>query len=156
MMRICVIDAASQLEGVPSPSGGTLGRSGMALADAARGPERLMFRNETPAPELPQHPSRTRAPRDHGVSPVDPSAGARAAVGRDSGLILLSDATARYDDLKRWHLGNVLFEDGRTVIAIFGSKRNRGGARKPAALPAAAEPGSGAACSWTRCGALWL
>ena len=59
--------------------------------------------------------------------------------------MLLSDATVRYDDLNLGQLGDVLFEDGRTVIAISGSKCNRGGASKPAALPAATRPGSGSA-----------
>ena len=46
----------------------------------------------------------------------------------------LSDATARYDGLNEGQLGDVQFEDGRTC-----------GAGKPAALPAASEPGSGTA-----------
>ena len=52
--------------------------------------------------------------------------------------------TARYDDRNEGQLGDVLFEDNRTVIAVFGSKCDRGGAGKPVALPAASEPGSGA------------
>ena len=52
---------------------------------------------------------------------------------------------SRYDDLNDGQLGDVLFEDGRTVVAILGSKCDRGGAGKPAALPAAPESGSGAA-----------
>ena len=58
--------------------------------------------------------------------------------------MLLSDATARYDDLNLGQLGDVLFEDNRTVITVFGSKCDRGGAGKPVALPAASEPGSDA------------
>ena len=71
------------------------------------------------------------------------SARARAAAGRH--LALLSDATARYDELNEGQLGDVLFEDERTVIAIFGSKCGSGGAGKPVAMPAASVPGSGAA-----------
>ena len=56
--------------------------------------------------------------------------------------MLLSDATARYDDRSERQVGDVLFEDSRTVIAKFGSKCDRGGAGKPAAMPAATEPGS--------------
>ena len=50
--------------------------------------------------------------------------------------MLLSDATARYDDLNEGQLGDVLFEDGRTIIAIFGSKCDRGCAGEPVAMPA--------------------
>ena len=58
---------------------------------------------------------------------------------------LPSDATARCEDLDEGQLGDVLFEDGRTVGAIFGFRCARGGAGKPAALPATSKPGSGAA-----------
>ena len=59
--------------------------------------------------------------------------------------MLLSDATALYGDLNGGQLGDVLLEDGRTFMATFGSKCDRGGAGKPMAMPAASEPGSGAA-----------
>ena len=59
--------------------------------------------------------------------------------------MLLSDATARYGELTGGQLGDVLFEDWRTFRATLGSKRDRGGAGKPVAVPTAPEPGSGAA-----------
>ena len=59
--------------------------------------------------------------------------------------MLLSDATARHGDLNEGQLGDVLFNDGRTFMATFGSKRDHGGAGKPVAMPAASEPGLGAA-----------
>ena len=58
--------------------------------------------------------------------------------------MLLSDAMAHYDDLNEGQFGDVLFEDGRSVIAIFGSKCDSGGGDKPKALQAVTEPGSGA------------
>ena len=148
-MRICAIDAASQLAGVPSPSSdptiGAFRRGISRVKHADRGPVRPMFRSEIPAPEMPTEagprvPAAARHSR-RGLSATE-SARARAAAGRH--LFLLSDATARYDDLNEGQLGDVLFEDNRTVIAVFGSKCDRGGAGKPVALPAASEPGSGA------------
>ena len=148
-MRICAIDAASQLAGVPSPSSdptiGAFRRGIRRVKHAARGPVRPMFRSEIPAPEMPPDagpslPAPDRLSR-RGLSAME-TARARAAAGRH--LMLLSDATARYDDLNEGQLGDVLFEDNRTVIAVFGSKCDRGGAGKPVALPAASEEGSGA------------
>ena len=155
-MRICAIDAASQLAGVPSPSSdptiGAFRRGIRRVKHAARGPVRPMFRSEIPAPEMPTEagphmPAAGRLSR-RGLSATE-TARARAAAGRH--LMLLSDATARYDDLNEGQLGDVLFEDNRTVIAVFGSKCDRGGAGKPVALPAASEP----TCSPTRSGERW-
>ena len=88
----------------------------------------------------PRVPAADRLSR-RGLSETE-LARARAAAGRH--LMLLSYAAARYDDLNEGQLGDVLFEDNRTVIAVFGSKCDRGGAGKLVALPAASEPGSGA------------
>ena len=103
-------------------------------------------------PQDPPPPADARAEGPlsrQGPLPVE-SARGRAAAGRH--LMLLSGATARCDGLNEGQLGDVLFEDGRTVIATFGSKCERRGAGKPAALPAATEPGSGAALlvDWVR------
>ena len=61
-----------------------------------------------------------------------------AAVGRHGALRGTQRASSG-------QLGDILFEDSRTVIATLGSTCGRGGAGKPAALPAASKPGSGAA-----------
>ena len=75
-------------------------------------------------PEVgPSVPAAARLSR-RGLSATE-SARARAAAGRDL-MLLLSDATARYDDLSEGQLGDVLFEDNRTVFAVFGSKCDRG------------------------------
>ena len=61
-----------------------------------------------------------------GLAPVE-SARARAVAGRCH--VLLPDAPARQDDLNKEQLGGVrtvLLDDGRTAIAIFGSKCDRG------------------------------
>ena len=98
-MRICVIDAAGQLAGVPSPSTDpTIGafRHGIRrVKHAARGPVRPMFRSEIPAAEMPPEtapgvPAAERLSR-RGLSATE-LASARAAAGRH--LMLLSDATA--------------------------------------------------------------
>ena len=47
-------------------------------------------------------------------------------------LGLLSDATARYDYRHEGQLGDVLFEDGRTVMAILGSSATAAAHFRPA------------------------
>ena len=101
-----------------------------------------MFRDEIPAPETQETPPGARGDGRLSRQRLPPVESARARAAAYRHLMLLSDATARYDDLNEGQLGDVLFEDGRTVVAIFGSKCDRCGAGKPAALPAASEPGS--------------
>ena len=67
------------------------------------------------------------------------SARAWAAAGRRR--MLLSDTTARYEELNEGQLGGVVLADGRTVIANFGSKCGAA----PTALQAVTGPSSGAA-----------
>ena len=154
-MRMCAIDAASQRAGVPSPSGNAIVEAlNGVLALRPPGKERRPLLG-TPnvsrrdsfvgsAPEMPQDlPPGAR----RGTAPAPGALACRIGPSAGPGRhrMLLSDATVRYDDLNMGQLGDVLFEDGRTVIAISGSKCNRGGASKPAALPAATRPGSGSA-----------
>ena len=64
-MRICAMNAASQLAEVPPPSGdatvGAFRRGVRRVKRAARCPVRLMFRGDIPAPEMPQDRLRARA-----------------------------------------------------------------------------------------------
>ena len=98
-----------------------------------------MFCGESPAPETQQElPLGALAAGQLSRQGLSPVASARAA-GRH--LLLLLDAMARYNDLNDWQLGDVLFEDGRTVIAIFASATAAGQAtpppyRRPPASPA--------------------
>ena len=85
-----------------------------------------MFRSEIPAPEMP------------------PEAGPRVPAAERLSRRSLSASESANDDLHEVQLGDVLIEDNRTAMAVFGSKCYRGGAGKSVALPAASEPGSGA------------
>ena len=88
-------------------------------------------------------------------SPVA-SARAQAADGPSShAAVLLSDATARYDDLNEGQQGDVLFEDGRTVIAIFGSMCAAAAQASPPPCIGPPSPARAPHCSWIRCGAPW-
>ena len=95
-----------------------------------------MFRDEIPAPETQETPPGARGDGRLSRQRLPPVESARARAAAYRHLMLLSDATARYDDLNEGQLGDVLFEDGRTVVAIFGSKCDRCGEQH---------------CSWTRC-----
>ena len=90
------------------------------------GPVCPMFRSEIPAPEMPLE------------------AGPRVSAAERLSRRSLSASESANDDLREVQLGDVLIEDNRTTIAVFGSKCYRGGAGKSVALPAASEPGSGA------------
>ena len=64
--------------------------------------------------------------------------------------MLLSDTTARYEELNEGQLGGVVLADGRTVIANFGSKCGAA----PTALQAVTGPrrfALGLSTAWTRC-----
>ena len=106
---------------------------------------RPMFRGENSC-EMPQEscpPPGARLSRQ-GLSPVE-SARALAAAGRL--LMLLSDATARYDHINEGQLGEVLFEDKRTVVPSLGPNAT-------AAEQASSPPGRRPPSLWSDCSPL--
>ena len=112
-----------------------------------------MFCGESPAPETQQElPLGALAAGQLSRQGLSPVASARAA-GRH--LLLLLDAMARYDDLNDWQLGDVLFEDKRTVIASFASATAAGQASPPLYRRPPASPARAPHFSWIRCGAPW-